>query len=325
MRRGPGDRVAYLDKNSPEQLELFFGAAKLNAVPTPVNFRLAPPEIAYIVARRRAPRCSSSARSSQPVVDKVADELADTSIVVIGGRRRAPDLRRLARRPSGRRPRGPPGPRRRRLPALLVGDDRPSQGRGADPVQPPGGLGLYPGADGPGPRLDQPGRHAAVPHRWWRVGGGRLWRGRHQRARARHRSRRRSGRADRARAHQPRRSSSPPCSSSCWRCPAWPSRDFSALHAILYGASPISETGAVRFDPDLRLPVPPGLRADRDDRHRRAAARRRPRSRRPQPPPPAGRRPGRRRGPRRAIVDAADRRGRGRGRGRRDLDPRPAW
>src|SRR5215471_486284 len=40
---GVGDHVCYLDKNSPEQVELFFGAAMLNAVPTPVNFRLAPP------------------------------------------------------------------------------------------------------------------------------------------------------------------------------------------------------------------------------------------------------------------------------------------
>jgi long-chain acyl-CoA synthetase len=46
---GSGNRVAYLDKNSPEQFELFFGAAKLNAVPCPVNYRLAAPEIEEIV------------------------------------------------------------------------------------------------------------------------------------------------------------------------------------------------------------------------------------------------------------------------------------
>src|SRR5580658_559517 len=46
---GPADRIAFLDKNSPEQIELYFGAAFLNAVPAPVNFRLAPPEIATIV------------------------------------------------------------------------------------------------------------------------------------------------------------------------------------------------------------------------------------------------------------------------------------
>jgi len=47
---GPGDHVTYLDKNSPEQVELLAGVAKVGAIPTPVNFRLAPPEVAYVVA-----------------------------------------------------------------------------------------------------------------------------------------------------------------------------------------------------------------------------------------------------------------------------------
>ena len=46
---GPGDRVAYLDKNSPEYFLLLFGAAKLNAVTVAVNWRLAPPEMAYVI------------------------------------------------------------------------------------------------------------------------------------------------------------------------------------------------------------------------------------------------------------------------------------
>lgn len=49
MGVGAGDRVAYLDKNSAEHLEILFGAAKVNAVPCPLNFRLAAPEVAYIV------------------------------------------------------------------------------------------------------------------------------------------------------------------------------------------------------------------------------------------------------------------------------------
>ena len=80
---GPGDHVAYLDKNSPEQVELFFGAAKLNAVPTPVNFRLAPPEIAFIVADAQA-KVFAVGEELLPVVEKVADELPGTRIVVIG-------------------------------------------------------------------------------------------------------------------------------------------------------------------------------------------------------------------------------------------------
>lgn len=42
-------RVAILDKNSDLFFEIFFGAGKANAVLVPVNWRLAPPEIAYIV------------------------------------------------------------------------------------------------------------------------------------------------------------------------------------------------------------------------------------------------------------------------------------
>jgi acyl-CoA synthetase (AMP-forming)/AMP-acid ligase II len=45
----PGDRVAHLGKNSDLYLELLLGAAKAGAVMTPVNWRLAPREFAYII------------------------------------------------------------------------------------------------------------------------------------------------------------------------------------------------------------------------------------------------------------------------------------
>ncbi|MBF9130574.1 long-chain fatty acid--CoA ligase [Plantactinospora sp. S1510] len=45
-----GDAVAYLGENSPEFLQVMFGAAKLGAVFVPVNTRLAPPEIAHVLA-----------------------------------------------------------------------------------------------------------------------------------------------------------------------------------------------------------------------------------------------------------------------------------
>ncbi|MEZ3161574.1 o-succinylbenzoate--CoA ligase [Microbacterium sp. BWT-B31] len=44
-----GDRVAYLGENSPEFLEVLFGAVQLGAVFVPVNTRLAPPEIAHVL------------------------------------------------------------------------------------------------------------------------------------------------------------------------------------------------------------------------------------------------------------------------------------
>ncbi|MBS0408572.1 MAG: fatty acid--CoA ligase [Proteobacteria bacterium] len=45
----PGDRVAYLGKNSDAYFEILFGAAKAGAVMAPINWRLAPPEVLYIV------------------------------------------------------------------------------------------------------------------------------------------------------------------------------------------------------------------------------------------------------------------------------------
>ncbi|MFQ5596387.1 MAG: long-chain fatty acid--CoA ligase, partial [Anaerolineae bacterium] len=44
----PGDRVGLLLMNGPEFLETFFGLAKLGAIVVPLNWRLAPPELAYI-------------------------------------------------------------------------------------------------------------------------------------------------------------------------------------------------------------------------------------------------------------------------------------
>ena len=46
---GKGDRVAFIGKNHPLYFEALLGAAKIGAVMTPVNWRLAPPEVAYIL------------------------------------------------------------------------------------------------------------------------------------------------------------------------------------------------------------------------------------------------------------------------------------
>jgi long-chain acyl-CoA synthetase len=78
-----GDHVAYLDKNSPEQVEVLFGAAKLNAVPTPVNFRLAPPEIAVIVTDADA-KVFVIGDEFVDVLDKISADLGAIPIVVIG-------------------------------------------------------------------------------------------------------------------------------------------------------------------------------------------------------------------------------------------------
>jgi long-chain acyl-CoA synthetase len=49
-----GDRIAVLDRNRLEHSEVMFAAAKLGATYLPVNWRLAPDEVAYILANSEA-------------------------------------------------------------------------------------------------------------------------------------------------------------------------------------------------------------------------------------------------------------------------------
>ena len=46
---GAGDRIAFLDKNGAEYFEVLFGAGKLGAVNVAVNWRLAPAEMQYVI------------------------------------------------------------------------------------------------------------------------------------------------------------------------------------------------------------------------------------------------------------------------------------
>ena len=79
------DRVAFLDKNGVEHFEVLFGAALLNAVCVDVNWRLAAPELLYIVND-----CEAKVLIVGPdyvhILDAIADELTHvTKIVVIPG------------------------------------------------------------------------------------------------------------------------------------------------------------------------------------------------------------------------------------------------
>jgi long-chain acyl-CoA synthetase len=71
---GAGDRVAFLDKNGYEYFEVLFGAAKLNAVTVNVNWRLAPPEVAWIVDDAQAEVFVVGSEFAA-VVDEVRDQL----------------------------------------------------------------------------------------------------------------------------------------------------------------------------------------------------------------------------------------------------------
>ncbi len=50
----PGDRVGFLGKNHPLYFEAFLGANRIGAVMTPVNWRLAAPEVAYVLDNSQA-------------------------------------------------------------------------------------------------------------------------------------------------------------------------------------------------------------------------------------------------------------------------------
>src|SRR5216684_4606775 len=85
----PQARVAILSKNCPAFFELWFGAAKANAVLVPVNFRLAPPEIAFVVNDAQAELLFVGADFCG-AVEKVAHELKDVrTIVALDGKHHA--------------------------------------------------------------------------------------------------------------------------------------------------------------------------------------------------------------------------------------------
>ena len=78
------DRVAFIDKNSIEYFELAFGAAYLNAVTVAVNWRLAPPEMAYIVNDSQAKVLVIHEEFAEQLATFEADLTHVERIVVIG-------------------------------------------------------------------------------------------------------------------------------------------------------------------------------------------------------------------------------------------------
>ena len=82
----PGDRVAYLGKNTLAYFEFLLGAAKARAVTVPVNWRLAEPEVRYILENARPklllvePAFESTAANAAPLsMPKVATATAIAS------------------------------------------------------------------------------------------------------------------------------------------------------------------------------------------------------------------------------------------------------
>ena len=81
---GNQDRVAFLDKNGIEHFEVFYGAALLNAVCVDVNWRLAAPEVEYIVNDAQA-KVLVVGPDFVPVLEAIRANLTSaTTVLVIG-------------------------------------------------------------------------------------------------------------------------------------------------------------------------------------------------------------------------------------------------
>ncbi len=79
-----GDRVAVLLYNSSEFLEVFFACAKLGAIFVPINFRLAPPEAAYILQNCGA-QILFSDRDLSPTVAEMEAAVPGLRSIKVGG------------------------------------------------------------------------------------------------------------------------------------------------------------------------------------------------------------------------------------------------
>jgi long-chain acyl-CoA synthetase len=77
----PQARIAILSKNSPAFFDLWFGSAKADVVLVPVNFRLAPPEVAYVVEDAGADLLFVGA-DFYPLVEKAAPELKSVRRII---------------------------------------------------------------------------------------------------------------------------------------------------------------------------------------------------------------------------------------------------
>ena len=79
----PGERVAYLGKNHPFYFEALLGAARIGAVMTPVNWRLAPPEVAYVLDNSQARVVFVGAGFAEPLAEARTEATAIAQVIGI--------------------------------------------------------------------------------------------------------------------------------------------------------------------------------------------------------------------------------------------------
>jgi long-chain acyl-CoA synthetase len=79
-----GDRVAYLDRTAPEVIELLFAVSKIGAVIVPMNWRLAAPELAAVLADSRPPVLIAGDRFSKVGAELIDRQGGGTELIVVG-------------------------------------------------------------------------------------------------------------------------------------------------------------------------------------------------------------------------------------------------
>ncbi|MBT5895506.1 MAG: AMP-binding protein, partial [Rhodospirillaceae bacterium] len=76
-----GQRVAILAKNTDLFYELLYGATKIGAVLAPINFRLAPPEVSYVINDAQAPLLFVG-EGYDDLITGIGDELASVRQII---------------------------------------------------------------------------------------------------------------------------------------------------------------------------------------------------------------------------------------------------
>ena len=171
-----GSRVGFLDKNSDLFYQLVFGSAKAGAVSVGINWRLAPPEVAYILNDSRA-EVLCVGPDFYGLVEQIKDQLTHVKriIAMAPGHREWPDFSQWRDAQSADDPALPGRTGRRRDPDVHERYHGASERRAAAAP-----LLLRPAAAAAErrhgmERVDrtrrQPGRDAELPHRRRRLGG----------------------------------------------------------------------------------------------------------------------------------------------------------
>ena len=78
----PGDRVSFITFNTHHLLEAYYGVIEAGAVLNPINIRLAPHEIEYILGHA-ASKVVFFHRDFQPLVEAIGPRLAPKPIFVV--------------------------------------------------------------------------------------------------------------------------------------------------------------------------------------------------------------------------------------------------